>query len=914
MFGGIFFASGPFAGGLVRVTAAAINLAANVTISVTASASLPPTHFDAAATITITARGDLVVPIVTTPGISIDGVPVTGRVRLAGVTIRDILNDAPNTCTFTIEGAAPIVGQSVRVIMGNRLLFAGAVQTVDASYESKPTQLAWHLTAIDDTGAANARRPFGTWIGASATEIAQSLTATFAPGFSPAGIALGLPPVTIVFDGADTFIACLARLATAVGGYCKVDDHVVYLFTEDTANPPQPIDETHRFLASPPIAMNTDSSQLRTRVYGKGYGETVPADLAAGETLIPIRDGVMFPPAGGTAIVGLTADGAQSDKIAFTGVALTTGGTLVGPGAGPTTALGVSLSPGTGIETGLHNYAAVFVTPTGKSLPGPLAPITVGQVAAPVAAPTAGTPIVGAGVDAGTHRYYPVFRTAAGATTPGPASNAITTSAATGAPVLPSPGCSALVGTGLTLSSGYHYMCTFRRASDGAETSATYAGQAVLFPSNPTFVCAGVRVVTPPAGYTQIAYRTAADAANTPANYQEIQTPTLEGPFPDGYMYLVDHNESRKAKTLPGSNATAVGVVPVTGIPVSPNTAVVTHVDLYREVNNAGPTTARLAFSVTNGTTSANDATANASLGALVPATNTTSANRVAVTWPAGPASVTNIELYRTALGASQLKLVYTVGSNTPGSTIDATPDASLGANAPTGDTSGLQQPQGQVNPGATVLPVASSAVFRSGGGWVYLSGGQVVRYSAISGLTLTGIPAAGSGAITTTVLYGSQAIPAPMLVGVTGLTKPMLKGSAVHIWIQRDDLAAQAEQAARAGGDGVVEFLIVDDRRGVPSLTALCDADLARFARPIVTVAYATRDLNTKSGKTVDIDLVSPAIVATLTIQEVTITEIGIAPGLAPRYTVNASSVRFSLEDTLRRLIAAGPIVGGSS
>jgi hypothetical protein len=98
-------------------------------------------------------------------------------------------------------------------------------------------------------------------------------------------VAAGLPAVTIVFDGADTLIACLARLATAIGGYTKIEDRVVYLFLEDTADPPFPLDAAHPFLANPPIQMTTDSSQLRTRVYGKGYGEQVTADLAAGATM-----------------------------------------------------------------------------------------------------------------------------------------------------------------------------------------------------------------------------------------------------------------------------------------------------------------------------------------------------------------------------------------------------------------------------------------------------------------------------------------------------------------------------------------------------------------------------------------------------------------------------------------------------
>jgi len=275
---------------------------------------------------------------------------------------------------------------------------------------------------------------------------------------------------------------------------------------------------------------------------------------------------------------------------------------------------------------------------------------------------------------------------------------------------------------------------------------------------------------------------------------------------------------------------------------------------------------------------------------------------------------VTARELYMSPVGGSR-RLIQTINDNTTTAVTVTIADAAItGAAEPGADTSGLKQPDGQVNPGSTVLPVASSAPFRLTGGWVTIGGGQTIRYTGIGGNTLAGIPASGPGAITTTVIYGSQAIPAPMLTGVTGLARPMLKGSAVHIWVQRDDLLAQAEQAARTGGDGVVEFLLVDNRRGVDSLVERCDADLALFSRPIVTVAYATRDLKTKSGKPIVIDLPSQRIHTTLTIQDVTITEIDLVAGLPPRFTVKASSVRFSLEDTLRRLIAGGQIVGGSS
>jgi hypothetical protein len=260
----------------------------------------------------------------------------------------------------------------------------------------------------------------------------------------------------------------------------------------------------------------------------------------------------------------------------------------------------------------------------------------------------------------------------------------------------------------------------------------------------------------------------------------------------------------------------------------------------------------------------------------------------------------------------SQLKLLATIADNTTTTYTDSTADASLGANAPTSDISGLTQPSGQVLAGSTSLPVASAgAPFAATGGWVRL-GAQTVRYTGISGNSLTGIPGPGlPGSLVNTVRYGEHADAAPVLVGVTGLTQNAIKGISVNIWVQRDDTAAQAAMIAldAAQGrttDGVIEYRISDERRGETSLIALCDADLAQFSRPIVTVVYATRDLKTKAGKPIVINLTSPPIHETLTIQDVTVSEIDLAPNLAPKFTVTASSVRYSLEDMLRQMAAS--------
>jgi hypothetical protein len=156
--------------------------------------------------------------------------------------------------------------------------------------------------------------------------------------------------------------------------------------------------------------------------------------------------------------------------------------------------------------------------------------------------------------------------------------------------------------------------------------------------------------------------------------------------------------------------------------------------------------------------------------------------------------------------------------------------------------------------------------------------------------------------------VMSNAAVQYDALTGVTGIVVPIPKGAPINIWVQRDDLTAQAAAAARDndGGDGVYEAPpIVDERRNEASLTALLDAYLAKFSMPLVTVVHATRDINATSGKPQVFNLTSPAIHATLTIQDVVNTEIDIVPGLAPKKVVTSSSVRFSLESLLQKMAA---------
>jgi hypothetical protein len=713
----------------------------------------------------------------TTVRIFINGVESRARVRVAGFTIHDALNDDPNTCTLTVDGSAPVVGQALRVTINSdtpRLLFNGTLQTVALSYEGLPANWAWACSAIDDLARLNRRLPFGTWTTTSATTIAQALIASYAPGFSSASVAAALSVISINLDGSEGFSGALRQIVQLIGGYFYVEDLVLHLFLTEATDTPDPIQVGYPFADTPAIVSSTDLSQLRTRVYGKGHGEPALVDVAIAETILPIANTVMFSPTGGLAI-------SLTDRLAYTGRQLGGPGTVVGPSVAPVVAPTLTAAAGAGLGVGVYKGAYTFVTAAGESLPSPLGSVsTSAGVTTPSVAPTLATSGIGGSMGPGTYEVL------------------------------------------------YNYSTILDYGANANANVST--GQSLVSPS--------------------------ASIVTTDGNAPFAQAPTSSDPRVVQVNYWV-----KVAGTFRWCGS---------------------------QLNGGGQ---YISNSLT-GTPTGVDGSAGQQIALSAIAT--------------GPTGTTSRKIYRTVVNGAQLKLQQTIANNTATTGVqDATADGSLGANAPTTDTSALTQTPGNVQPGAASILTPSASAFAVTGGWAQ-SGQQVIRYTGISGgNTLTGIPAAGAGAIVATLNYGDHIDALPALTGVTGIDLAIPKGQVVNIWVQRDDVAAQTAQAALDGGDGIYEYYVSDERRGVDSLTALCDAHLDLYSRPIVTVTYATRDVKTKSGKTIVVNLSSPPISQTLTIQDVTITEIDVAPHTAPKFTVTASTVRQSLESILRRMTA---------
>lgn len=262
--------------------------------------------------------------------------------------------------------------------------------------------------------------------------------------------------------------------------------------------------------------------------------------------------------------------------------------------------------------------------------------------------------------------------------------------------------------------------------------------------------------------------------------------------------------------------------------------------------------------------------------------------------------------------------LLYQDGHTMPaawtGGYLDEAPDAALGANAPGADTSGIPQPVGQVLAGSPTLVVAGAAGhFLSTGGWAIVgNGANPVRYSGISGNSLTGIPTSGPGSIVTTIPYDAQITAADMLTGIppsgTGAIHwPILDGDSVNLVVQVDDTVAQTALSAlldpsnKLGGRaGIRESYQQDGRLSYTEALARARAMLALLSPQIVGATYACRDPLSVAGALIDIDIPAPTNAsATLKILSVRISEFG-KPGTFPTYQVTAG-VRFSFEELLR-------------
>jgi len=674
----------------------------------------------------------------------IDGLVASALVRVADLVITDVINEEPNTATLTanltphapdtppfyppafdpgafVTTPLPTIypsirrGQPIEIYSGtlapDARLFAGEIVVVQQLYEGdRPALVAYHLSCTDYTRALNRRKVTKSYPTQSATAIVLDLMASRAvDGFTTTYVAANLPSVAIDFTFEDMNRA-LTRLANRIGGYWYVDyTKALHFFLEEPGDVPAPLEPGGACFDN--LRFETDLTQVRTRVLVEGAGTTVLTQINPGETQVPVRDAVMFPAGGGQAVVG-------QQRLTYTGVITGGPGSLVGPGATPTVGPTVAAQAGTGIEAGTHAYAVTFQTASGESLPSPAASVTLGPLAPPATAPTAGTPTAGSGPEPGVHVYAVSFVTASGETTISPGA-VVTTQAATPVTPLGAPGAvqdtsSGGIPTGTTVRYVVTVLTDVGESLPGPPSDPV----TLIVPPPHTSGSWTIRLTLPstsdPRQTGRVAYR-----SDNGAPFRKVRT--FVNPSTTVIFDAAPSVASNPlAPTVDTSGGPALCVVPLSDLPIGP--PAVTARKLYRTTANApltGTPHKLLATIANNTATTYTDTTPDASLGAAVPVTNTAIVQQAALSAiPTGAAAVTGRRIYRSAANTAALKLLTTIANNTTTTYSDAAADATLGAAAPTADTSGLTQPAGQVNAGAAVIPVSGLAPFAAAGGF----------------------------------------------------------------------------------------------------------------------------------------------------------------------------------------------------
>jgi hypothetical protein len=318
-------------------------------------------------------------------------------ILLDSLTIHDELDATPNTCSFRVNGAVPAAGAEIVLTRGsqntNTRLFGGFALTVNQIYAAdRPANVQADVACVDYTWLFGFVKVTRTYRDLSASDIAAHLIQDYAAVNGFVSLAVPNLPVLneITFSNEDLDTA-FSRLARRIGAYWFVDyAKGVHLFFEETGNgAPEPLTPTHKSLAD--FERTADRTQVLTRVYVEGRGTTVLTAVPAGETHIPVQTVEMFAPVAADLFLKVSPQGSSggAQLLTFQGGTPGSGGALVGPGVGPTTAPALALATGAGLESGTHRYGVTYVTATGESFLSPLAEIVTGTpLPNPITPPT----------------------------------------------------------------------------------------------------------------------------------------------------------------------------------------------------------------------------------------------------------------------------------------------------------------------------------------------------------------------------------------------------------------------------------------------------------------------------------------------------------------------------------------------
>lgn len=296
---------------------------------------------------------------------------------------------------------------------------------------------------------------------------------------------------------------------------------------------------------------------------------------------------------------------------------------------------------------------------------------------------------------------------------------------------------------------------------------------------------------------------------------------------------------------IPLANTAGGSKVSLTSIPTGP--AGCTSRLLYRELNS-GSNYYYIGTINDNSTTTFTDNVPDYALGRLARVTSTAGAAQVNLTnIPLGGTGVTQRVLYRTKSGGSYYLYLATIENNTATTYTDNIPDSALGRIA-------LETSAIGVAAASTSVRLSTVTGFPSSG-WLKADS-QFIRYTGISSLTLTGIPASGVGSIVGALKGGLTVVALPFLSGIPSSSTGSIlyvigAGDEINLLVQRDDATSQSTY-------GIRQKYVQDRRLSIAGANARGDAELAVNKDPRISGTYTTIDQKVRSGRAVTVSMSS--------------------------------------------------------
>jgi len=311
----------------------------------------------------------------------IGGADRSRNARIAGAAVEHVLNDAPDTASVRVHGFVPVAGQPFALYHGDQStdlqLFGGRILETTVLYESRKQNVAYDLHAIDPTWLFNRRRVLAQYANLSATSIVLDIVARGASGVTTRAVAAHLPVIDAITFTNETAATCITAICERVGASWYLDyggDLHVFLSESPDAAPITDADPR----GASDLSLSEDLSQVVTRVIARGGGGEAFVDVAAGATEIPVTEDAWYSAAGGI------VEAAQQ-RVTYTGLRGTGGtGGIVGTLTTPTAPLQAAVTHGTGLPAGTYQYAQTLTNATGETLPGPVTAAVVGAVLPPL--------------------------------------------------------------------------------------------------------------------------------------------------------------------------------------------------------------------------------------------------------------------------------------------------------------------------------------------------------------------------------------------------------------------------------------------------------------------------------------------------------------------------------------------------